>query len=225
VRFSVLPHGTIRADDLGAAALKDRTGRFDGACEAAENCERCDDGNVVDGDGCSSVCRFECNFNTAGKAKGIKALKQCSAAEAANGSNLGVEVDDPCAELTVDLKCKAIVQADGSTPINGVQDSGWSLFTLTRSTILDSTVGAGTVIDFPVTFSIPNDAMDGKGGLKFQATSTQALFGIFGPSTALSECANLEVVDIGLLAPGGKPFARLGTSTRSKDSVGLGGAS
>lgn len=261
-----------------------------GPCTIAEGCEQCDDGaNGDDTDGCSDTCRFTCNFNTAGKAKGSKQdmvramaecpstqtsinsspgpngdtstaptctpvtpkatgsddptdylfsekkggcslkikhkpLKDCSAAKDPDGAPLGVSNTDPCAELSLDLKCKGIVQADGSTPINPTSDLGWSLFTLTRATTLDSNIGAGTVVDFPVAFSVPGTAMDGKGGIKLSVTSTQALFSIFGADTALSECSSLETVEIGLLAPGGRPFAKPGTSSRPKDSVGLGGA-
>jgi cysteine-rich repeat protein len=272
--FAVCGDNTVDAID----------GDSDGACEEFEGCEQCDDGNVVDGDGCSSTCRFECTFNTPGKTKGTKAdlvrafaecpstqhsggftpgataptcspakikatgndtatdylfgekkgtcifatkpkaLKDCSAAKDASGAVLGIEVQDACSELGVSLKCKGIVQANGDTPINATQDAGWSLFTLTRATTLDSNIGSGTVIDFPVTFNIPTSGMEKPGELAITVTSTQALFGIFGSTTALSECTSLEIVDVGLLAPGGKPFGRMGTSTRPKSSIGLGGS-
>lgn len=252
---------------------------MDGACEATEGCEQCDDGGIIAGDGCSATCRFECNFNTAGKKNGIKAsmtrayadcpstqhigftpgataptcappvakaigagtptdrvfeegkgscnfatkqkaLKDCSAAKAADGSNLGVDVQDPCSELTVTLKCAGMFLANGTTPVSGGNSPSWSLFTLTRATIIDSNIGPGTVVDFPVSFAVPNgNVLDG--ALEFTGTSSQALFAIFGSDTALSECANIEIVDV-MVLQNGKPFARMGGATRPKDSIGLG---
>ena len=155
---------------------------------------------------------------------GHKVLKDCSAAKAPDKSLLGVANTDACTELTLKLKCKGIVQADGQTEINTPTDSGWSLETLTRATTLDSNIGAGTVVNFPVTFAIADSSID-SGSIKAEFTSTQALFAIFGADTALAECSSLETVDITLLAPGGRPFAKPGSASRPKDSVGLGGAS
>jgi hypothetical protein len=140
-----------------------------------------------------------------------KLLKDCSKAKITPA----IEVTDACHELTAQVTCKGILRAGGTAAIEGSIDQGWQLRTLTRATTIDSSVGPVTIVDFPVQFSFPTPV---KGGLKLSATSTEALAAIFGTDTALNGCSVLETIKVEVAAPGGRPFARIGTNTRVKGS-------
>ena len=140
-----------------------------------------------------------------------KLEKDCALLEDASGAVIGLP-PGPCHVTYVKGNCKGIMQSDGISPINAIDDAGWSLATLSRATVNDADNGDMTIIDFPVTFLFgdPNN-----GGIKVDSSSAEALAGIVGPSgAALPPCTQIEVVKITLKDPNGDAFAVLGGGTK-----------
>ena len=143
-------------------------------------------------------------------ATSARLLKDCSAVVDSNGAPLGLDAV-PCHVTFVTSKCSDVLGIDGLTPI-GSGDDGWSLATLSRATLADNTNGDMTVIDFPVSFSY---STPDKGKMEIDSSSAESLIPLVGVANAdLPSCTSIEIVDTIIKAPGGYPFARLGSATR-----------
>lgn len=142
-----------------------------------------------------------------------KLLKDCSAAEDAEGNSLGLGTN-ACHITYVTSKCSDIHKTDIGLPIDE-DDAGFSLATLTRATFNDAANGDMTVIDFPVSFqfSIPEE-----GSMELESSSAQELIPLVGAGNAdLPACTSLEIVDTTIKDPDNLPFAKLGTATKPKE--------
>ena len=115
----------------------------------------------------------------------------------------------PCMNLSLKSSCGGVLRVDGISPINGEDDAGWRLGTVSRATLNDPDNGDMTVIDFPVNigYSIPKS---GKISVK---TDTNAILDDLGLA-ALPGCAVVEVVSLSVQDPQGNPFAVIGSGTR-----------
>jgi hypothetical protein len=118
--------------------------------------------------------------------------------------------DPSCSDITLKLSCSDILRSDGTTPVGGVDDDGWSISTLARTTFEDIN-GAGdeiSIIDFPLQFPVPEPA---KGKVKAKVSANSLLIGTGG---LLPACSAIEILNLVLVDPNGDPFAQMGTSTR-----------
>lgn len=141
-----------------------------------------------------------------------KLVSDCSELTDANKVPLGLQAV-PCHVTFVKGKCKGILGTDGKTPI-GALDTGWSLATLSRTSLDDATNGDMTVIDFPVTFNFGEPK---NGSMKLSGSSAEELKDLVGVNNAdLPPCTAIEVVDVIIKDPAGLPFARLGGATVPK---------
>ena len=104
------------------------------------------------------------------------------------------------ADLAVTLKVSGIEDENGIA-----EGTNGTLWTLTRATLNDATVGLATVIDFPAGF--PVTVTNGKINLKTSANILLNGLGLPG----LASCSTIEVVSIQLLDPNGNPFGVMGT--------------
>jgi hypothetical protein len=139
-----------------------------------------------------------------------KLVSDCSQLEDSSGTPLGLQ-PGPCHVTFVKSKCSGITKADGLTPI-GATETGWSLATLSRTTLADDTNNDMTVIDFPVTFAY-SDPSNGK--ISLSSNSAEALKPLVGANNAdLPDCTQIEIVDVIVKDPDGLPFARLGGATK-----------
>ncbi|HYC00242.1 MAG TPA: hypothetical protein VEC57_13990 [Candidatus Limnocylindrales bacterium] len=154
-----------------------------------------------------------CSVSTSGKL-----VPDCATVTDSNDELLELP-PGPCHIVYVKSKCKGIMQSDGTTPI-GPDDSGWTLATLSRASLNDGNgTGNGdmTVIDFPVTFYFDDPS---NGGLSLDANSAEALKPFVGPTgAALPTCTQIQVVDIMIKDPDGRPFAALGGGSASKSDL------
>jgi hypothetical protein len=142
-----------------------------------------------------------------------KLYKSCDAVEDADGNGLGLP-GRACHVTFVTSKCKGVIGTDGVTPINGEDDAGWKLATLSRATLNDTTGGDMTVIDFPVTFTYSEPE---EGSMFVDSSSAEELVDIVGENgAALPACTSIEVVDVVIKDPASRPFARLGQATVPK---------
>jgi len=117
-------------------------------------------------------------------------------------------VTRPCFNLSLQAKCKGITHPDTS-PIDGGDDAGWSLSTVSRATLDDEDNGDMTVINFPVNvaFDIPSN-----GGISVKTDTNHILDDLGLPS--LVACTQVEVVSLSIQDPDGAPFAVMGAGTR-----------
>jgi hypothetical protein len=113
-----------------------------------------------------------------------------------------------CSNLTLQVKCGGVQNADGVTPSSG---PGWNLNTVARATFDDNANGDMTVIDFPAQFQLP-DASGGK--IKGKFNTNDLLNNLFGPGSALPACTAIELITVKIADPSGNLFATLGTSGR-----------
>jgi len=114
----------------------------------------------------------------------------------------------PCMNLSLKIGCSGVLRDDAITPVNGDDDAGWALSTVSRATLNDPDNGDMTVIDFPVNvpMSIPKSG-------KFSAkTDTNHILDLLG-LPALPSCAQIEVLSLSVQDPGGNPFAVIGSGT------------
>ena len=138
-----------------------------------------------------------------------KLVSDCSQLEDSSGTPLGLQ-SGPCHVTYVKSKCSGIEKSDNS-PI-GATETGWSLATLSRTTLADDTNGDMTVIDFPVTFAF-SDPSNGK--ISLSSNSAEALKPLVGANNAdLPDCTQIEIVDVIVKDPGGLSLARLGGATK-----------
>ena len=125
--------------------------------------------------------------------------------------------EDPCSDgsgiacmnLGIQAKCSGILRSDGTTPISGVTDIGWSISTISRATMDDPGNGDMTVINFPVQISFPEPS-SGKLSVKTGTNDILAGLGL----AALPGCAQIEIVDLAVQDPSGQPFAVMGAGAR-----------
>jgi len=137
-------------------------------------------------------------------------VADCSTVTNGAGAPLGLGAT-PCHVTYVKSKCSDIMRANGTSPVDGITDTGWTLATLTRATFDDASGGDMTVIDFPVTFTYDQPK---KGKILLKANSAEVLKPMVGVNNAdLPACTSLEIVDVTIKAPGGLPFAKLGGAT------------
>lgn len=143
-----------------------------------------------------------------------KIENDCAVLEDAGGDPLGLPAG-PCHVTYVKARCQGIVKSDGWTPINAPEDTGWSLFALSRLSINDPTSGDITVIDLPLTFMFGDPA---NGRIKLDGSSAEALATMLvGISdAALPTCTSLEISRLAVKDPDGLRFAVMGASTRAK---------
>lgn len=113
-----------------------------------------------------------------------------------------------CSNLSLQVKCSGILNADGTTPNN---QSGWNLNTVARATFDDNSSGDMTVIDFPAQFPLPQAA---KGKFKGAFTTNQLLIDLFGAGSELPVCTAVQLIRVAIADPAGNTFATLGTSGR-----------
>jgi hypothetical protein len=114
----------------------------------------------------------------------------------------------PCANLSLQVKCSGVLDADGVTPTSS---TGWNLNTVARATMDDNSTGDLTVIDFPAQFPLPA-ASSGKLGGKF--STNQLLNDLFGPGSALPGCTAIAVIRVAVADPSGNTFAVMGSGSR-----------
>jgi len=139
-------------------------------------------------------------------------LKDCSTAADSSGQPLNLPAR-ACHITKVSGKCKGIVQADATVPINEADD-GWQLAVVGRASVDDGVGGDMTVVDFPMSFyfSTPKD-----GAMSIDATTAEALLPMFGPKlAALPACTSLEIQDMTIRDPQGRLFAVPGDATAPK---------
>lgn len=142
-----------------------------------------------------------------------KLLKDCSKAEDSAGNGLGLD-ERPCHVTFVRSSCKGVVRADGVTGINGAIDDGWELKTLSRASLNDPTNQDVTVIDFPVAFSYSTPE---EGEMEIDSSSAEALLPLVGANgAALPACTSIELVNVVIVDPNGRQFAKLGGATVPK---------
>ncbi len=144
----------------------------------------------------------------------VKIERDCALLEGSGGAPLGLPTG-PCHVTYVKAKCNGILQADGLTPINAADDSGWSLYTLTRSSFNDPAGGDMTSIDFPLSFDFEAPS---NGRIKLDSSSAEALAAVLidVDGAALPTCTSVQILKVGVKDPQGLPFAVMGTSTRAK---------
>jgi hypothetical protein len=120
-----------------------------------------------------------------------------------------------CSNLSIQLKCKGIVQDDGVTPVTpgmGNGGDGWGLNTVARATFSDRDNGDMTVIDFPARFAVPAAK---KGKLKMKSDTNYLLTEVvFSPGAELPPCTGIQLISIAVADPDGNIFAVPGSSTR-----------
>jgi len=68
-----------------------------------------------------------------------------------------------------------------------------------------------TVIDYPISFEFETPA---NGTMKLSSSTAEALAGMEGLDADLPVCSSMEVMDIVIKDPQGRPFATLGGATR-----------
>jgi len=115
-----------------------------------------------------------------------------------------------CMNLSLKAKCSGVLKPDNATD----DSPGWKLTTVSRATLNDPDNGDMTVINFPVsfTYSTPED-----GEMEIDSSSAEALVPLVGANgAALPACTSIEVVDVKIKDPDGRPFARLGGATVPK---------
>ncbi|MFN2426540.1 MAG: hypothetical protein ABR587_08855 [Candidatus Binatia bacterium] len=137
-----------------------------------------------------------------------KVVSACEDLEDSSGMPLGLD-PGACHVTRVKAKCKDMLSTNGIAPI-GLLDVGFKLSVLTRVTLGAEINGDMTVIDYPVTFDFetPNN-----GGMKLKSSTAEALAGMNGLDPDLPGCTSVEIVDITIKDPGGRPFARMGGAT------------
>lgn len=151
----------------------------------------------------------KCNVQTKAKIE-----KDCAVLEDAGGDPLGLPAG-PCHVTYVKARCQGIVKDDGLTPINALEDAGWSLSALSRLSINDATSGDITVIDLPLTFMFGAPA---NGQIKLDSSSAEALATMLVDisDAALPTCTSLGISNLAVKDPDGLRFAVMGGSTRAK---------
>ena len=115
------------------------------------------------------------------------------------GSSCGFD----CTNLTVSLKCRVIVDAEG-TPISAA-DSGWSMKLRARFTTNDSASADSTIVDVPELFGLP-DPRSGK--LRFKQSILDFFFNPCFPNQHLDPCTATELLGIRVVDPNGQCFCR-----------------
>lgn len=165
--------------------------------------------------GDSTVYRFA--GNNSGCKVTINAYKRTNCATNYSswfgGANLGLPTG-PCQATRVRLACRGIVEGDGITPINTI-DQGFSLSLLLQLSVNDQAGGDMTALDVPISVVLPIAPLPGRLTLN---TSLQALlvpipgFGTSG--AALPTCTTIRLVEVRIADPFGLPFAEVGVSTR-----------
>lgn len=142
-----------------------------------------------------------------------KLVSDCSLLTDAAKVNLGLQVG-PCHVTYVKSKCSGILRGNGTTLIEGDDDAGWTLNTLSRATFDDLAGGDMTVINFPVEFQYSTPS---KGKISINTSTADVLRGYVGPNNAdLPACTQIEIVDVTIKDPQHRPFAKLGGATHPK---------
>ena len=118
-----------------------------------------------------------------------------------NGAAVG------CLNLTYRAKCQDVTDSGGMS----ISGSGWGLYGTLRLTQDDRSAGDVTVVDLPFAFSF-EPASNGNLKLKSDIVTTHCPNFFTDCSYAFSPCANVELIDHRVVAPGGFTFATPGVS-------------
>ncbi len=116
-----------------------------------------------------------------------------------------------CARIRLKAQCSGVLDPDGTTP---TVNADWTFNVVMRLTFDDQTRGDMTVVDFPAQFPFSQPSA---GRLKLTYDSSDpcaTLPCLFGPSTALPSCMELQLLSARIVDPDGNGFAVMGSSSR-----------
>lgn len=142
-----------------------------------------------------------------------KIERDCSRVTGGNGAALGLPAQ-ACHVTSLKARCRRIHGPDGVSPIDVAwgDDDGWRLWTLTRVTVADAIAGDTTQIEFPVSFRF---SPPGNGSIFLDTNTAEALSTILGSTgAALPPCTHLQPVEVRVLDPDDRIFAKVGLATQ-----------
>ncbi len=135
-----------------------------------------------------------------------KIVKDCASVENESGTTIGLPAG-ACQMTYLSAKCKDILRADGTTPIDAPDDNGFTLRVQTRLTI-----DGDTILDLPLRFTFPGP-LDGSMALK--QNTAEPLARMFGAAhAALPPCTTMQILKAEILDSDDRPFAVAGLATR-----------